>query len=82
MAKKKKKLLTKEDLREDNRPTGPIDALKKSPVGSGFFTPMALYYLDKISGDKGKKEKYETINGMRIITEKGSRGRKAMRGAD
>lgn len=82
MAEKKKKLLTKEDLREDNRPTGPIDALKKSPVGSGFFLPMTAYYGTKLFGNRGKKEKYEKIHGMKIITEKGSRGRKAMRGAD
>ena len=32
-----RKLLTKDDLREDNRPTGPIDAALKAPVGSGFL---------------------------------------------
>jgi hypothetical protein len=77
MADKKKKLLTKKDLREDDRPTGPLDSTLKAPIGSGFFKPMAAYYGVKLFGDRGKKEKYENIDGMKLITEKGSRGRKA-----
>ena len=82
MADKKKKLISKKDLREDNKPTGPLDATMKAPVGSGFFKPMAAYYGAKLFGDRGKKEKYEDIDGMKLITEKGSRGRKADKSAE
>jgi hypothetical protein len=68
-----RKLLTKEDLREDNRPTGPIDAALKAPVGSGFLRPMAAYAGMKLFGDKKKKQKYEKIHGMKFAV----RGRKA-----
>ena len=82
MADEKKKLLTEKDLRDDDRPTGPLDATLKAPVGSGFFKPMAAYYGAKLLGNRGKKEKYEDIDGMKLITEKGSRGRRAAKSAE
>ena len=68
-----RKLLTEEDLREDNSPTGPIDAALKAPVGSGFLKPMAAYAGMKLFGGKKNKQKYETIHGMKMAV----RGRKA-----
>lgn len=68
-----RKLLTEEDLRENNRPTGPIDAALKAPVGSGFLKPMAAYVGMKLFGDKKNKQEYETIHGMKMAV----RGRKA-----
>ena len=73
-----RKLLTKEDLREDNRPTGPIDAALKAPVGSGFLRPMAAYAGMKLFGKKKKKQKYETIHGMKMAV----RGRPAAGSAE
>ena len=73
-----RKLLTEEDLREDNRPTGPIDAALKAPVGSGFLRPMAAYAGMKLFGKKKKKQKYETIHGMKMAV----RGRPAAGSAE
>lgn len=90
MAEKKKKLLTKEDLK-DKKPKkrselswyetmhgGDKDSVPSPVMVTATYLAQKTGLLDK----KPKKEKYENIHGMKIITEKGSRGRKAMRGAD
>tara|TARA_R110002073_G_scaffold7773_1_gene43879 strand:- start:42 stop:299 length:258 start_codon:yes stop_codon:yes gene_type:complete len=78
MANKKRKLLTKADM-NDGKPTSAIDALRKSPVGSGFFKPMAAYAGQKLFGSSKKKEQpeYTNIDGMKIAIRKNHRGRKA-----
>jgi hypothetical protein len=65
MAGEKRKLLKKSDL-NGNKPTSALDAALKAPVGSGFFKPMAAYAGEKLFGKNKKKQKFETIDGMKI----------------
>jgi len=71
-----RKLLKESDV-NDGKPTSAIDAVKKAPVGSGFFKPMAAYAGQKLFGKRKKKQKYETIDGMKIAVRPDHRGRKA-----
>ena len=65
MAGKKRKLLKKSDL-NGNKPTSALDAALKAPVGSGFFKAMAAHAGEKLFGKNKKKQKFETIDGMKI----------------
>jgi len=73
MAGKKRKLLKKSDL-NGNKPTSALDAALKAPVGSGFFKPMAAYAGEKLFCKKKKKQKFETIDGMKIAVRKNKGG--------
>ncbi len=73
MACKKRKLLKKSDL-NGNKPTSALDAALKAPVGSGFFKPMAAYAGEKLFGKNKKKQKFETIDGMKIAVRKNKGG--------
>jgi hypothetical protein len=65
MAGEKRKLLKKSDL-NGNKPTSALDAALKAPVGSGFFKAMAAHAGEKLFGKNKKKQKFETIDGMKI----------------
>jgi hypothetical protein len=71
----KRELLKKSDV-SDGKPTSALDAAMKAPVGSGFLKPMAAYAGEKLFGKRKKKQKYETIDGMRLAV-RDHRGRKA-----
>ena len=90
MAEEKKKLLTEEDLK-DKKPKkrselswyetmqgGDKDSVPSPLAVTAVYLAQKTGLLDK----KDKKEKYEDIDGMKIITEKGSRGRRAAKSSE
>ena len=68
----------------NGKPTSAIDAVLKSPVGSGFFKPMTAYAGQKLFGSNKKKKQpeYTNIDGMKIAIRKDHRGRKASGSAE
>ena len=90
MAEKKKKLLTKEDLKDKKQKKrselswyetmhgGDKDSVPSPLAVTAVYLAQKTGMLDK----KPKKPKFENIDGMKIITEKGSRGREAAGSAE
>ena len=75
MAKKKKKLLTEDDLYAGEPPKNLAMAFRRVGPRPSLLIGHALGLLD--TKPAKKKPKFENIDGMKIITEKGSRGRQA-----
>jgi len=70
-----RKLLKKSDV-NNGKPTSALDAVRKAPVGSGFFKPMAAYAGQKLFGRRKDRQEYTNIDGMKIAVRKDHRGKK------